>query len=284
MKILILGASGSIGGFIYNRLSGQYDVYGTYNENKPCDADDNRFMEYSIADLKCLDNILSKIKPNLIISSLAGDFKQQLTVHSRIAEFLKETAGRCIFISTANVFDGSPDGSKTERDAPYPISEYGKFKYSCEQLLQKELMNKCLVVRLPRTFIIENIDNEIKQVEKNGIVFNNLYMSYNTAENVVNAIEFCIESNKFGILHLSSNDSMLQTDFIELLLSNRGRNISYTKEVLTVEKYCGIFKCEDTSLLRYSDNGYFNLSIKSNDEDITTHFDISCKDIISGLE
>jgi len=221
-KILILGGSGSIGSAIYNCLSNHHDVYGTYNENKPDNIDDSRFKKFSINNLTGLDSILYEIKPDLIISSLTGNFDQQLIVHKRIASFLNETNGRCVFISTANVFDGSPNDSKTEDDTPYPISAYGKFKYSCEKLLQNELKEKCLIVRLPRTLTHKDIENEVKQIEKNGSVFNNLYTSYNTAKNVVNAIKFCIEENKSGVLHLSSNDSMLQDDFVESLLKAAG--------------------------------------------------------------
>jgi dTDP-4-dehydrorhamnose reductase len=283
LKVLILGASGSIGSVLFNKLSNLYDVYGTYNRNNPDVINYVNLRKYNIADYEVLDAMLDNIKPNLIISSLTGDFEQQLNAHKRINRFLYETSGRCIFISSANVFDGSPNGSKTEADTPYPISAYGKFKVSCERIIQNNLGNQCLIIRLPRTLSLKDIDSEIVQVEQNKSLFSNLYMSYNSADNVTEAIVYCIEKNKSGILHLTSDDYMLESDFMKTLLSFHRKNLSYTYESLTKITYCSLLGCDNPALLKYNNDGYFNLSLKSTDVDVSTRFGISCKKVISSL-
>ena len=283
MRILILGASGSIGGEIYNRLSNIYDVYGTFYENKPGGVDDNRFIKYSIADLACLEKILDEVKPDLVISSLTGIFDQQLIVHNQIATLLKETSGRCVYISSANVFDGSPDGSKSETDKPYSISEYGEFKHACEQLLQGKLDAKCLIVRLPRTLTAQSIDSETERIKQGKPIFDNLYMSYNTAYNVAAAIEFCIEKNKSGIVHLSSDDFISQVDFIDTILEAKNMNLSYIIESLTIEAYCQLLGFDNPALLQHNIDGRFYLSLQSNDNEMSTRFNISSKTAVSSV-
>ena len=283
VKILILGASGTVGSALYKCLSDQYDVYGTYNKNKPDDACTWNVYKYDIADFLVLESILNDVKPDLIISSLTGNFEHQLNVHRHIAEYLKESLGRCIFLSTANVFDGSPDSSHTEADTPYPISQYGKYKYSCEQLLLDYLDNRLLIVRLPRTLSSKDAIIEVQQVENGQPVYANLYKSYNTAVNVAKAIQFCIEANRYGIVHLTSNDIISASEFMELLLSHYEKNLTYAKDFFTTESYCHALGCDDPALVRNSDDGNFYLTLSSINTDLVTNFGISCKSIIHSL-
>jgi len=281
MKILLLGASGSIGGAIFKRLASNHDVYGSYNENMPVDATNAQFVRYSLTDSEGILSLLDRVRPELVISSLTGDFEKQIVAHEHIAEYLNETSGRCIYISTANVFDGSPTGSKTENEKPYSISSYGKFKIACEQLLQSKLMDKCLIIRLPRTLNHKSISIEIEQIEKNRSVINNLFMSYNTADNVANALSYCIEKSKHGILHLSSRDSIATSDFVKLMLSSESKDFKYSVIKLTPEEYCKILGCNDISLLHFNIDGNFYLSLDSVDSEIKTQFAISCEEVMT---
>lgn len=283
MKILILGASGTIGNAIYQCLSNQYDVYGTYNKNKPDNIDNKYLHKYDITDYIVLDYILNKVKPNLIISSLTGNFERQLKAHKRIAEQLKKSSGSCIFLSTSNVFDGSPNASHTELDIPYPISPYGKYKYSCEQLLQINLKNKCLIVRLPRTLSPETALNEIQYVQKGQPVYANLYKSFNTANNVAKTLKFCIETNKYGIIHLTSSNNISDHGFMELLLSHYKKNIPLTVNSFTIESYCNALGCDNPALIRCGNDGNFYLSLKSIDSDLSASFNVTCESVIASL-
>lgn len=282
MKIIILGASGTIGNAIYQCLSTQYKVYGTYNKNKPDNIKEKFLLKYDIADDTCLDTMLNNIKPDLIISSLTGNFEHQFSAHEHIAKYLKKTSGHCIFISTANVFDGSPDGSHTELDTPYPISQYGKYKYACEQLLQGCLREKCLIVRLPRTLSAKDALIEIQQVENGQPVFTNFYLSYNTANNVAKTIRFCIEVNKCGIVHLTSTDIISSNEFVKSLLLHYKKNINYTVDSFTIDSYCGVLGCDDPALIRYGNDSNFYLALGSVDSDLKK-YSLSCKNVISSL-
>ena len=86
--ILIIGASGYIGSKIYKELNNFYKVYGTFFSNKSFNKNKN-FIHYDI-DKHDITNILKSTKPNLIISSLRGDFKNQIFAHTIIIEYIKK--------------------------------------------------------------------------------------------------------------------------------------------------------------------------------------------------
>ena len=220
----------------------------------------------------------------MVISSLTGSFEHQLNAHRRIAEYVKESSGRCIFLSTANVFDGSPDASHTELDIPYPISQYGKYKYACEQLLQSYLGDQLLIVRLPRTLSSKSALKGLQQVENGQPVYANLYMSYNATGYVTKAVQFCIEAHKCGIAHLTSVDGMFDHEYTKLLLSHYHKNLPYTIDSFTVESYCNALGCDDPALIRCSNDGNFYLSLKSVDSDLLAKFSLSCENVIASLQ
>ena len=86
-KILILGGSGFIGNKLYKELNKFYKTFSTYNileKNKK----NNQFFYFKMEELN-LNIILNKIKPNIIISSLRGDFEIQIKTHREIYTYVK---------------------------------------------------------------------------------------------------------------------------------------------------------------------------------------------------
>ncbi|MCL2217576.1 MAG: sugar nucleotide-binding protein [Defluviitaleaceae bacterium] len=268
MKILIFGASGLVGGAICKELAGakEYEVHGTFNKNKPedfCEA-----HKYDIADEPRLDGLLARIKPDLIISSLTGDFTQQLGAHKTMAEYLKKNGGRMIFISTANVFDGAVSGNHSEAAVPYPLSRYGKFKQSCEEMLRHESGANCLIVRLPK--IISGGDSEdiTGHIKKGNGFYSNLYFNFNTPENVARAVKHCIEKSKSGVVHLVSGECMSDAEWAGRTLAQAGLTMEYETSELSEESYCALLGCSDISKLAPSKNGGFYLTIICTDKDV----------------
>jgi len=187
-----------------------------------------------------------------------------------------------IFISTANVFDGDVTGQHSETETPYPISQYGKFKQACEVFLQTGLGDKCLIIRLPKIMDSETAAKFLKQAETGDpSVYENLYMSFNTAENVANAIKYCVDTGKNGVLHLTSHDSISINECINLLLAQAGKKAGYTPQKLTVESFCTLLGCDTPDLLRHNADGQFRMDLICADTDISARFAISCKEILS---
>jgi len=279
MKILIFGASGTVGRPLFNVLTEKYEVYGTFNKNKPYGIIDKYWHKYDMTDSTPINAIFETIKPDLIISSLTGDFGQQLAAHKEMAAYL-QVSGRIIFISTANVFDGDVKGKHSENSAPHPISSYGKFKQTCENLLQAALGNRCLIIRLPKIMDKATAEKWLTQAETgNPPIYENLYLSFNTAKNVASAINHCVDIGKTGLLHLTSNDDISINDCMQLLLTQKNKTAEYTPQRLTTESYCNLLGCQDISLLRHGGDNKFRLSMVCTDADVN-QFNITCKEVL----
>ena len=285
MKILILGASGSVGEPLFRMLSPKHDVFGTYNQNKPEEAQEGRWLKWDCSDTAGLDGILDTVSPDVVVSSFSGDFAEQLEAYGHLANRLRESSQIMVFISTANVFDGDARGDCFEGIPPYPISPYGKFKQNCEELLRDGIGDRLLVVRLPKIINAKSVQALLKQAENaEAAIYSNLYMSLNSAENVACAISHFIENQKRGIVHLTSNDSISVDESIDILLAKIGKTKGYSPQLLDKETYCKLLHCDDISLLRISDADSFRLTLKSFDADILSSFNISCREVLDGVE
>ena len=270
MKILIFGASGTVGSALFTALSPTYDVYGTYNKKKPA-TNDNHWLKYDLSEP--VEDILKKIKPSLIISSLTGDFAKQWNAHRHMAEYLRETAGQMIYISTANVFDGAPVGGHTESDIPYPISQYGLFKQSCEEMVLWS--TDCLIVRLPRILSKNNTDG---WAERMSTLYSNVYFNYNSAENVAQEIKYCIQANDKGTIHLVSQDYLSDVELAEKLSASSGKKQEYAGNHLDAQEFCKLLGHADVSTLRQSSDGKFYLTMTGSQRNVFT-----CDDVVKSL-
>lgn len=284
-KTLIFGASGTVGSEIFRILSKdkQYRVYGVYNKNKPAGIEENLWTKCDMADIESLKILLESINPDIVISSLTGDFLAQSSAHRIITAYLKKNSGKIVYISTANVFDGDVRGLHSETTTPYPLSAYGSFKQSCEEMLLWGLAANCLVVRLPKILTKRDIGDTIKSSEEGQAVYANLHLNFNTAENVAKAIHYAIECNKSGILHLASYDYISIEEYMQCLLKLSNKSFAYKSESLNPQSYCAVFAEKDTTKLRQSTDGNYYLTISSRHEDINTKFKLSCKDAIAAV-
>ncbi len=279
MNILILGASGLIGSSIYKEIQDYYCVYGTYCRHKP-DFNKN-ILHFDVAN--SVDEILATTKPDIVISCLRGDYEQQLKRHEEIANYLKNTNGKLIYLSTGNVFDGDPSKVHSEEDEPKAFSEYGKFKIKCEALLKQIIPENLIVIRLPHIFSKETIKEEFKSEYESGAieVITNLYISSNTNTNIVKTLIYIIKNNLSGIIHLTTTDIITQKDFIQSVIKNLDlKDPIYNEKTLTSKNYfeqLGYnFSYRDTKNL---DNFYF--ALKTIRDDIPEELQITIQDVIN---
>ena len=138
-KILILGGSGFIGNKLYKELNKFYKTFSTYNileKNKK----NNQFFYFKMEELN-LNIILNKIKPNIIISSLRGDFEIQIKTHREIYTYVKNNNCKIIFLSSSNVFDTFRHYPSYEHDKTFSESPYGIFKIKIDTVKLPFLKN-----------------------------------------------------------------------------------------------------------------------------------------------
>lgn len=285
MTVLVLGASGMIGNAIFQDLSTEFTVYGTYCGHMP-DTWANRSVHFDVSNKNELADILQTAKPDVVVSSLRGDFTDQQNRHTELAEYLLKTDGRLIFLSTANVFDGCPFEAHSERDMPCPASSYGNFKYRCEEMLQKKLNNQLTIVRLPRVLSKERVQTLLTGQTPGQIfpLYSNLFMSANTDENVAREIRFIIEHELLGICHLTSKDFISYQEFYSGIFAKSGRQDIECKTIaMSTKSYCAELGNVPVETLHGKSAGKIYLGLSNAEDSPLSKFALSCGEIINRL-
>jgi len=241
MKILVLGASGLVGKALLAELSSTFDVYGTYYQTKLGMKDDHQ-LQWNITDSKRILDWIAEINPHIIISCLRGEFDIQLEVHNQIIQKIKSTKTKLLFCSTTNVFDGDITKHHAEDDTPIATSDYGQFKIQCEKLIQSELGQQGVIMRLPMVWGKNSPRlNEIKDKIANQLeveAYENIYLNHASDQRIAKQIRSIIENDLSGIFHLATTDIDSQYSFISKLVQsfNTDVNIKAIK-VDNVEQY-----------------------------------------------
>ncbi|MBO9131484.1 sugar nucleotide-binding protein [Bacillus sp. 165] len=233
-KVLILGASGLIGRAIIEEFARDYDIYGTYNQSSIALPLDKQF-QLKVDQQVELEHILQRVQPDIVISSLRGEFQQQQKFHQHLVSLLRLTDARLYFLSTTNVFDGDDSKLHTEKDTPIPFSEYGKFKVQCESIIQYELQDRGIIIRLPQVWGTRSPRfNQIKeQISKKEAIpaYRNLIRTSLLDVTLAKQLRFIIEKELLGVFHLTTYDAITDENFIiELLHKLKQKEIPVQQE------------------------------------------------------
>lgn len=241
MKILVLGASGLVGKALLTELSSSFEVYGTYHQTKLSLQNDHQ-LQWHITDCKSILDWIDEINPQIIISCLRGAFALQLEVHKQIIQKIQPTKTKLLFCSTTNVFDGEITKHHAENDTPLATSDYGQFKIQCETLIQAELGEHGIILRLPMVWgknsprlkeIKENITNKV-EIE----AYENLYLNHASDQRIAKQIRSIIENNLTGIFHLATTKIDSQYSFISKLVHSYNTDIKVKAiKIEDVEQY-----------------------------------------------
>ena len=132
-KILILGGSGFIGSAIYKELCNYFDTYGTYCSNSAFESN-GQFFKYDLNE-DDIFKVLGKVKPDIVISALRGNFSGQIQAHLHLMEYLSKHKCLLYFLSSANVFDAYSKYPSYEFDKTLSESIYGKLKIRIENMM-----------------------------------------------------------------------------------------------------------------------------------------------------
>lgn len=238
--ILILGASGFLGGAIYKELCSYFKTFGTYRTPNKQLEKNKHFFNYVVEEDDIYE-ILNVTKPTIIISALRGDFTAQVIAHTHIAEYILEHKTKLIFLSSANVFDAYSKYPSYEDDKTLSHSIYGHFKIKIENMLLRLPKGQVVILRLPMVFgkqsprileILQNLkDNEPIEV------FPNLILNVTCDSKVTQQIHYIINRNKYGVFHLGSTDLVHHDDFIKDMVAqlNQNKKVIYKKVYTTNE-------------------------------------------------
>tara|TARA_B100001778_G_scaffold60113_1_gene46755 strand:+ start:258 stop:1079 length:822 start_codon:yes stop_codon:yes gene_type:complete len=265
-KILILGGSGFIGNKLYRELNKFYKTFSTYNNNTK-NKENSHFYYFRMEELN-INILLNKIKPNIIISCLRGDFELQVLTHREICNYVKSSNCKIVFLSSSNVFDTFRHYPSYENDKTFSESPYGIFKIKIENLLLKLPTKKFIIARLP--MIWGNNSPRIKEIKRNLInkipieVYPNTIINLNSINKLCQQILYLINQNKNGIYHLGTYDLIYHDDLINKIIKRKFKNKAIFKFV-------------------YSSNTERYIATLPKENKLPKHLNISCNQVINSL-
>ena len=137
--ILVLGASGRIGGYLFARLKqDKFDVSGTYCHNKRHESIYFNLESMPLSDLHVSPSHVifgAAVNPRPELSKNVADSYETNVVRTiKIINYCFDQNIVPIFMSTDNVFDGKK-GNYKETDKTNPLNNYGKMKCEVENHL-----------------------------------------------------------------------------------------------------------------------------------------------------
>ena len=244
-RILILGGSGFLGYAAYKELCNYYDTYATYCSSRKRFEENQQFLRYDMLE-DDIYGILEKLRPDIIISALRGDFGAQIQAHSHITEYLSRNPAQLLFLSSANVFDAYSKFPSYEFDKTLSESIYGRLKIRIENMLLRLPSRKMGILRLPMVFgNTSPRTREIKESLQSGEaieVFPNLIMNVTTDDKFTQQLHYIINRKKHGIFHLGSKDLVHHEDFIREITAHLSTRRPLFKRVFTTndERYLAV--------------------------------------------
>ncbi len=235
-KVLITGANGLVGQSLVSLMTrdSAFKVHGLSKGNKRISYYIENFTYYNadITDKTALQEIILKIKPNVIIHTAAltqideceqnKELCHKINVEGtqNLLELAEKIKAHFIFLSTDFVFDGL-NGPYQEKDTPNPISYYGQSKLIAEQLVQTSLI-PCTIVRtvlvyghhqgMRRNNIVSWIINSLKNQQTIKIV-NDQFRTPTFVDDLARAIMVLAHQQKTGIYHISGAEMCSVLEF-----------------------------------------------------------------------
>ena len=236
MKFFVIGASGLVGGNFITHLTAQgHEVVGTHNSlEKP------NTVFFDAIDINSPDNFdVDGFNPDVIVHCAAlahVDYCEEnvqesydKTVQSAInvIDMCKRSNATIIYTSTDYVFDGVA-GPYVETDTLNALSIYGKHKLEVEQLIQKELPNNGIILRIcgvygdeirGKNFITRIIKDVKDDREWTMKLPQDQYATPVWAMDVAKTSTILAVDGKSGIYHIGSTDFMNRVQLADKVLS-----------------------------------------------------------------
>ncbi len=236
MKIIILGASGLVGGncMRYFNIKEELEVVGTYFSYQAKDT-----VKFNTLDLDDPENFdIESFNPDVILHCGALTWvdyceenveeSYQKTVQSTLnaIELSKKYDAKLVYISTDYVFDGT-DGPYNENHPVNALSVYGKHKLEAEQAVEKALPNDHLILRITnvygdeernKNFIARMLDNVVKNEAMDIKLPFDQYATPINASDIARALYLLLKDGKNGIYNIASTDFVNRVQLTDLIL------------------------------------------------------------------
>ena len=229
MKILITGSNGMLGNDLIDVLKDKHELILTTSSS------------LDITDKEHTINFIKENKPDIVINSAAytnvdcceentdlaysvnGDGPRNLALGCR------EVDCPLVHVSTDYVFNGKNTRPWVEDDEIGPISVYGKSKLQGEIAIQ-EILNKFFIVRTAWLFGVNggNFPKTMLELAKSHpvitVVTDEVGCPTYTLD-LAEAISKLIETDYYGIYHITNSDSCSWFDFAKYIFEVAGVDV-----------------------------------------------------------
>ncbi len=211
-KVLLLGGTGLVGRAIYQTLKDSAQILLTAGHHELSGG-----YRLAAEEPERLLAILNKENPDVVISSIRGEFQAQLRFHELLADWLAVKNKRLLFLSTANVFDGDLSRPWTEADPPCPQSDYGIYKRDCEAMLQRKLSEQLIIFRLATVWApaCPRLDKltECSRTGKPARTYAGNIVNISLAEQIGRYAKYVLDHDYTGIFHVGTVDTVDYFEF-----------------------------------------------------------------------
>ncbi len=218
-KILIIGASGQIGGACLKELAFDFEVHGTFFSHPK-----KGLMNLDFTDEAKISNIMEKVRPDIVILTAALTNVDYCQTHEKEAELMNAHAvalvcnqctkmgSRLVYISTDYVFDGK-SGPYGENAKTSPINIYGKTKLKGEIEAMKS--KEWLIIRTGNVFdfgfdeknFVVRLIERLRRGEE-VLAQTDLYASPTLATHIAKGIKMLLLKGKSGIYNICGKETI----------------------------------------------------------------------------
>ena len=213
---MLIGGSSLAGRWIASGLGNGCQIVPTAGHHIP----ENGY-QLAAEEPDKLTEILDHENPEIVVSSIRGDYQAQMRFHKRLAEWLAEKEKRLLYVSTANVFDGNLSRPWTEYDPPVPASDYGRFKRDCETMLEKLLGNRLAIFRLAPVWSADCPRvRRLEQHSRSGEPYQtypNYLINVTPAKQIGAYAKYVLDHKLHGIFHVGTTDTVNYFSFEKMV-------------------------------------------------------------------
>ena len=215
-RALLLGATGLVGRAAAGRLGEDYQIIPAAGRCAP----ENGYC-LPVEAPEALKEVLLREDPDVVISSVRGDYPAQITFHRALAEWLAGKDKRLLYMSTANVFDGRLTQPWTEADPPAPASDYGVFKRDCEAMLGRLLGEQLTVFRLAAVWSpgcprVRQLRHSSESGEPHP-TYPGYTINVTLADQIGDYARYVLSRKLHGIFHVGTTDTVNYAAFEEMV-------------------------------------------------------------------
>jgi len=216
MKIALIGADGQLG----------TDLYKYFKDKQDIDLTPLTQKEIEVCDINVCDDVLLKIKPDIIINTAAfhqvdlcedevdTTFEVNVAGVKNLCEVALKMDSALMHFSTDFVFGGYQKQTPfTEEDCPKPISTYGISKLAGELTLQY-MMEKYYLLRvcglyghagsLGKGYNFVELMIELAEKGKDIKVVDDQVLTPTSTSDLASKIYELIQTGKYGLYHMTN--------------------------------------------------------------------------------